>query len=253
MYSKKNIKTYVNLNLDNLPSEFDPTDFFEKKTNLINEKYKDDAFDQTKVILGTYAINEKENIGILTCRNVSHKEDNNLIMCMLTEENAKKIMPRIHNLVNSTTKISELEMLSHFIIGTDEGQDQSMDEDDSMQIVVSSDFRDNFSEDEINDKIREVIRNFEKEKNIAVSEYTIMNFRKNDKEFGAFVVHDENTISQLILGTYQESIAIQKEYKNLLSDGFSISLNNYNSFLERCETKKKLRKKKRNERRRKRR
>lgn len=269
MYSKENVRTIMTSEDDlwekNLWTEdLTPVKIFQKNINFINEKYKNEPFEENQVLLTTYPLNEKINIGVITCRDMSCLNENKLFMYLASEQEAKKIVPRIQRIVDKKEKLSSEEMIFSFSSLTNfqssnnfENEEmvnvdaEGIDPNNGVQTLITQEFDNNFTEQEIKKLMSEAYDFFLENKDATEhAEYEIINITKNNKEFGVLILYDNSTMSQVMFGTYQEVSNMTKSIMESVKNGISIRQNNTGSFAERCELKKKLRKKKRDDRRR---
>lgn len=252
-YSKENVRTVMSFNENDVfIGKISPVETFQKNIDFINEKYKNDVFGETQVLLTSYPIGENENVSIITCRDMTCIKENKLFMYMAGEINAKKLLPQVQDMVDNKQQLSNEEMFMFFSHSSNYAAIN--DDDEESQLVITHDAVENFSEYEIEEATKLAFDYFLENKHKTNQlTHKIINIPKNNKEFGFLIVYDQVSIRQLMLGTYHEVVDMQKQLIKYFAEGFSITHNNQQNFLERCELKKKLRKKKRDERRRKRR
>jgi hypothetical protein len=231
MYSKENVRTISHggssssdesiLDIEN----FSPIETFDKNINFINEKYNG-QFNKTEVLLTLYPVDNKK-VAIITFRDMSSSNENNLLMYLTTEKDAKRLIPNIQMAVDQNKKLSNGEMmacLSSQFNFTRINKDEvdymekkdsfGIDPNDGIQTIITEDFNDNFTEKEIEILITKAYNFFLDNKYKAQhAEYEIIKIKKNNKLFGILILYDKTHLEQVMLGTYKQ---VSKTIKDIL-------------------------------------
>ena len=231
MYSKENVRTISHggssssdesiLDIEN----FSPIETFAKNINFINEKYNG-QFNKTEVLLTLYPVDNKK-VAIITFRDMSSSDENNLLMYLTTEKDAKRLIPNIQMAVDQNKKLSNGEMmacLSSQFNFTKIDRDEvdymekkdsfGIDPNDGIPTIITEDFNDNFTEKEIEILITKAYNFFLDNKYKAQhGEYEIIKIKKNNKLFGILILYDKTHLEQVMLGTYKQ---VSKTIKDIL-------------------------------------
>lgn len=256
MYNNKNVKTFVSIDYDEVPKNFDPNEFFDKKIEFLNEKYREAAFEKTKVLLAIYPVNKNINIGIISCRNLSCIHENKIIMCMFLEEHAKKVINKVQKMVNTCEQATEEQILTSFSLLIENDDKHEDDNTNYINTYISPDIQNDFTEDGLENFISHVVSDCKSKivnsKN-SVNEVQLIAYTIKNKKYGVIVEHKNKLISQIILNTFSEAVNDYRNFEEYSKNRFQITINNFCDFSERSGLKKKLRKKKIDNRRRRRR
>lgn len=233
MYSKENVRTISHggssssdesiLDIEN----FSPIETFDKNINFINEKYNG-QFNKTEVLLTLYPVDNKK-VAIITFRDMTSSDENNLLMYLTTEKDAKRLIPNIQMAVDQNKQLSNGEMMAclssqfNFTI-IDEDEVDYMEEKDSFEIdsndgiqttiTITEDFNHNFIEKEVEILITKAYNFFLENKYKAqYAEYKIIKIKKNNKQFGILILYNKTQLEQVMLGTYKQ---VSKTIKDML-------------------------------------
>jgi len=218
MYSKENVRTISHggssssdesiLDIEN----FSPIETFAKNINFINEKYNG-QFNLTEVLLTLYPVDDKK-VAIITFRDMSSSDENNLLMYLTTEKDAKRLIPNIQMAVDQNKKLSNGEMmaclssLSNFRVADDlkaKRDPFGIDPVHGIETLIMEDFYDNFTEQETQKLIAKAYDFFLDNKDKAHDrEHKIKRIKKNRKEFGVLISYDQTKIISVMFGTYQQ-------------------------------------------------
>ncbi len=218
MYSKENVRTISHggssssdesiLDIEN----FSPIETFAKNINYINEKYNG-QFNKTEVLLTLYPVDNKK-VAIITFRDMSSSDENNLLMYLTTEKDAKRLIPNIQMAVDQNKKLSNGEMmaclssLSNFRVADDlkaKRDPFGIDPVHGIETLIMEDFYDNFTEQETQKLITKAYDFFLDNKDKSHdTKHKIKKIKKNRKEFGVLISYDQTKINSVMFGTYQQ-------------------------------------------------
>lgn len=226
MYSKKNVRTIMGSNQSILNiKNFSAIETFAKNINFINEKYNG-QFNKTEVLLTLYPVDNKK-VAIITFRDMTSSNENNLLMYLTTEKDAKRLIPNIQMAVDQNKKLSNGEMMVHLssqfnFTRIDKDEVDYMETKDSfgidpnngIQTTITEDFDDNFTEKEVEILIAKAYNFFLDNKYKAQhAEYKIIKIKKNNKQFGILILYNKTQLEQVMLGTYKQ---VSKTMKDML-------------------------------------
>lgn len=213
MYSKENVRTIMGSNQSILDIEnFSPIETFDKNINFINEKYNG-QFNKTEVLLTLYPVDNKK-VAIITFRDMTSSNENNLLMYLTTEKDAKRLIPNIQMAVDQNKKLSNGELmvclssLSNFRATDDlkaKRDPFGIDPVHGIETLIMEDFYDNFTEQETQKLIAKAYDFFLDNKDKSYdAKHKIKKIKKNRKEFGVLISYDQTKINSVMFGTYQQ-------------------------------------------------
>lgn len=263
MYSEKNVRTIMSSEENIWESsvwtdDYSPVQIFRKNIEFVNEQCKNESFEQDKVLLTVYPLDETTNVGIITCRDITCLNEDKLFMYLASEKEAKEISSKIQKAIDNDDEMSYEQLMRCLANSKDSETEEviadGIDPNLGIEALITEEFDKNFTEEETHEFMSQAYEFFLENKDKAKqAEYEIFNTTKNSQEFGVLIMYDRNEINQVMLGTYRQVSDMIKNILEKHNEGFSITQSNTRNFLERCDLRKKLRKKKRDDRRRKRR